>query len=157
MPSRISRDLNYRAASWSWSKLTPALTCLWPRPVDHFALRLDSLVRKHGLLSSSLAASGSLMLPEARRIFHSFVVQSEAPRIWWKIGVWVDDNHVLRGRWKRLPWSGGPRQTRCRLGHLPPSRMVEVVDNGLTFAAEMNIPVCDARVCALPSLVREVS
>jgi hypothetical protein len=36
-------------------------------------------------------------------------------------------------------------------------RSLEVVDDGLTFAARMNIPVSDARVCALPSPVREVS
>jgi hypothetical protein len=27
--------------------------------------------------------------------------------------VWVGDNHGLHCRWKRLPWTGGPRQTRC--------------------------------------------
>jgi hypothetical protein len=58
----------------------PALTCLWPRLEDHLALRLEGLVRKRGFPTSSLALSGSLMLPEARGIFHSFVVHSEAPK-----------------------------------------------------------------------------
>jgi hypothetical protein len=80
MQSRSLRDLNSKAASWSWSILMPAFTCLCPKPEDHLALRLDGLVLKRGLSSSSLAASGLLMLPEARMIFHSFVVQSEAPK-----------------------------------------------------------------------------
>jgi hypothetical protein len=58
----------------------PALTCLWPRLEDHLVLRLDGLVWMRGLLSSSLASSEALMLPEAGRIFHSFVVHSEAPK-----------------------------------------------------------------------------
>jgi hypothetical protein len=58
----------------------PALTCFWPRLEDHLVLHLDGLVWKRGLPSSSLASSEVLMLPEARRIFHSFVVHSEVPK-----------------------------------------------------------------------------
>jgi hypothetical protein len=67
----------------------PALTCLWPRLEDHLALRLDGLVRKHGFPLSTLASSGSLMLPEVQRIFHSFVVHSKAPTYLaedWRLG-----------------------------------------------------------------------
>jgi hypothetical protein len=65
-----------------------ALTCLWPRLEDHLFLRLEGLVWKRGFPSSSLASSGSLMLPEARRIFHS-VVYSEALKYLaedWRLG-----------------------------------------------------------------------
>jgi hypothetical protein len=129
----------------------PALICLWPKPEDYFTLRLDRLVRKRGLLSSSLAVSGSLMLSEARTIFHSFVVQSEAPMF----GLAIIMASIVAGR----DFLGAEVLVRlvADLAVFLRRLVVVVVDDGLTFAAGMNIPIGDTRVCALPSPIREVS
>jgi hypothetical protein len=78
METRSSRDFYCWACSWSWSIMMPALICLWPR-LHHLVLHFEGLVWTRGFPLTSLASSESLMLPEAQRIFHSFVVHSDAP------------------------------------------------------------------------------